>query len=43
MAGQSISPAIHMPPIMFSIMVIATGVLIIDLIYPLFDPRVRYR
>ena len=28
---------------MFSIMVIATGVLIIDLIYPLFDPRVRYR
>ena len=28
---------------MFSILVIATGVLIIDLIYPLFDPRVRYR
>lgn len=28
---------------MISIVVIATGVLIIDLIYPLFDPRVRYR
>jgi peptide/nickel transport system permease protein len=28
---------------MFSIMVISTGVLIIDLVYPLFDPRVRYR
>jgi peptide/nickel transport system permease protein len=28
---------------MLSIVVIATGVLIIDLIYPLFDPRVRYR
>jgi len=28
---------------MLSIMVIATGVLIIDLMYPLFDPRVRYR
>lgn len=26
-----------------SIIVIATGVLIIDLVYPLFDPRVRYR
>jgi peptide/nickel transport system permease protein len=28
---------------MLSIVVIATGVLIIDLMYPLFDPRVRYR
>ncbi len=28
---------------MLSILVIATGVLIIDLVYPLFDPRVRYR
>ena len=28
---------------MLSIVVIATGVLVIDLMYPLFDPRVRYR
>jgi peptide/nickel transport system permease protein len=28
---------------MLSIVVIATGVLIVDLLYPLFDPRVRYR
>ncbi len=28
---------------MLSILVIATGVLVIDLMYPLFDPRVRYR
>jgi peptide/nickel transport system permease protein len=28
---------------MLSIFAIATGVLVIDLIYPLFDPRVRYR
>ncbi len=28
---------------MLSILVIATGVLMIDLMYPLFDPRVRYR
>ncbi len=28
---------------MFSILVISTGVLVIDLVYPLFDPRVRYR
>ncbi|MCX7795996.1 MAG: ABC transporter permease, partial [bacterium] len=28
---------------LFSIIGIATGVLIIDLIYPLFDPRIRYR
>jgi peptide/nickel transport system permease protein len=28
---------------MFSILVISTGVLVIDLVYPLFDPRVRYQ
>ena len=29
--------------IMFSILAIAFGMLVVDLIYPLFDPRVRYK